>query len=385
MYRLSVMYKLFSLASIPSTQVVDALSNINSLKKHPHYKIFIAHLKEFFMLGRPEYVGSLDKPVKPHLIKMMDWMSVFSYVMPPDTFLSLCHHVHFRDRTVCRALFSTLFKLLSQKEVYPDGDIRYCTSPINRRAVFTFSHGSKQQLYSSKYAVAIADGITALSPVKQGHEQYIDKTDDYYCPKAPALSSQFQKAKEILTPTFSKSTPFTFKLADLWTKRIQEEYAKAHLPVFNLGNTVVVHAAPQFKNKISLTANIRSFRHLHTWGALTDLIIQFERQLDYDLQHFTSDDWLWRVLMGADLAIQAHQLSAETQEGDPTVVIAGSGHHFHLSLFMANPTALYETLTALFDRVNQDLGRPLFDYFRPEKPPESSAEFVQWISRVSLS
>ena len=172
------------------------------------------------MLGRPEYIASLDKPsLKPHLIKMQDWVSAFSYVLKPDIFLSLCEYIGKQDRDVCRAVFTALFNRLRSSEVYSKKEVQHCTTTeVNTNqtqkknlTIFTFSHGNHDEVYGPGYANTIVAARDLVSADGIVHEFYIDKTHDAFRPESVKLSRQFDQARNILHPVFSQSTPITFK------------------------------------------------------------------------------------------------------------------------------------------------------------------------------
>ena len=351
----------------------------------------MAHLKEFFMLGRPEYIASLDKPgLKPHLIKMQDWVSVFSYVLKPDMFLSLCEYVGRQEEAVCREVFKVLFSYLCHPSIYPKEDTQYLTKKTvqvsaNHHAeltLLTFSHGSASDVYHPKYAQAIADHIRDSKSTVLIHEPSIDKLHPQFAPTDPRLLDRFNQLGPILSPYYSQSKPLNFNRADFWNDKIMKAYSTFEGQKFNLATTVVMFAANKLDDRHSLHHNVKHNRHLHTWAALTDFSIQLERDIrPQDPTFFRADDWLLNILMGIDLSIQAHQTLCEKM---PTSLFmsAGSAHHFHLSLF-CDPKVIYSVLIELFTRLSQDFEQPIFNYSPLKTPPRSSMELVNWAQLIS--
>jgi hypothetical protein len=372
-------FKVISVFNTPLCSVEDVISAIHNkdLKKHPNYKIFLAHLKEFFMLGRPEYASKYG--VKPHLIQVKEWVSAFSYVLAPDLFLGLCHYVSKNDHRIMRKLYSSLFNLLSSPQLHLNSEISHkshfkVTATDNQTTdvtLFTFAHGSADSIYPISYAKAIAEIVQGDRYDALCHEVDIDKTSEKFRPIDLNQCKKFDAAQNVMS-IFKQSHSLGFARADYWYASIRQLYHNYPQDKFNFSCSVIMRAGHTFSGFSSLKSNVLKNPHLHAWATLTDFLV-LEKKL---LPDFYADRWLWNILMAADLAISVHEHISKN-EPSTLLMCAGIAHHYHLALFIHTPSSLYHLLTQVFNQVRQDTGGG-FEYDSVPSPPVSSSQLVDW-------
>lgn len=353
------MFKVISVFNTPLCSVEEVISAIHSkeLKKHPNYKIFLAHLKEFFMLGRPEYWDKYG--VKPHFVKMQDWVASFSYVLKPDVALSLSHYIYVEDQKVCRNLFKFLFMLLRQPYVSALPKKNYQVSlsvkGIPDLNLIGIIHGPADALFSKKFVATLLKHLEYSTVI---FEYHIDKSDSRYLNPRWSKTKQahFLHNQQQLSPFFKRENMLNFNRSDRWKRDIVNAYRGK--PGFNFANTVVMGAKDyRLRNQQDFSDNISKNPHLRTWAALTDFPLSVERYFRDNHSQIFADDFLHNIVMAADLALQIFEKSAElSQSSSKLSVVIGAAHLDHVSQFLSNRQFMEDILTQLANRIKADTG-----------------------------